>query len=87
LLVEVLNELSVSLSLCLLVSHPTSQETQGVPVVTVGADEFPAFFTPHSGAPTPLRAESAAEVARMLCTSLSVCAVMGLANSELTHPL
>ena len=25
------------------------QETHGVAVVTLGADEFPAFFTPSSG--------------------------------------
>jgi hypothetical protein len=28
---------------------PVAQETQGVTVAALGSDEFPAFFTPHSG--------------------------------------
>jgi pseudouridine-5'-phosphate glycosidase len=35
-------------------------ETQGVPVVALGADEFPAFFTPHSGLKAPERMDSPA---------------------------
>jgi pseudouridine-5'-phosphate glycosidase len=43
-------------------------ETQGVPVVGVGTDRFPAFYTPDSGLPVPTRVESpeaAAAVARL----------------------
>jgi pseudouridine-5'-phosphate glycosidase/sugar/nucleoside kinase (ribokinase family) len=39
-------------------------ETHGVPVVTYRSDEFPAFFSPHSGVSSPARVNSAAEVAR-----------------------
>jgi pseudouridine-5'-phosphate glycosidase len=38
-------------------------ETQGVPVVGVGTDRFPAFYTPDSGLPVPTRVESPAEAA------------------------
>ena len=41
-------------------------ETQGVPVVTLGADEFPAFYSRKSGFPTPLRLDTPTEVAAML---------------------
>ena len=30
-------------------------ETQGVPVVGLKTSDFPAFFTPSSGLPVPLR--------------------------------
>ncbi len=33
-------------------------ETQGVAVVTLGAQEFPAFFTPHSGCKSPATADT-----------------------------
>jgi len=39
-------------------------ETQGVPVIAFGHSEFPAFWSRGSGLPAPLRAESAAEIAR-----------------------
>ncbi len=39
-------------------------ETRGVPVVTYGQDEFPAFWSRASGLASPLRADSAAEIAR-----------------------
>jgi pseudouridine-5'-phosphate glycosidase len=38
-------------------------ETWGVPVLVLGADEFPAFTTRSSGLPAPRRIESAAEMA------------------------
>jgi pseudouridine-5'-phosphate glycosidase len=38
-------------------------ETLGVPVVTVGTDEFPAFWTRSSGFRAPLRCDTPAEVA------------------------
>jgi pseudouridine-5'-phosphate glycosidase/sugar/nucleoside kinase (ribokinase family) len=39
-------------------------ETHGVPVVTYRSDEFPAFFSPHSGVRTPARVDDVEEVAR-----------------------
>lgn len=39
-------------------------ETLGVPVITVGQDEFPAFWSRSSGLPTPLRAETPGEIAK-----------------------
>ncbi|GGH57011.1 pseudouridine-5-phosphate glycosidase [Frigidibacter albus] len=38
-------------------------ETLGVPVIAVGQDEFPAFWSRASGLPAPLRMDSAAEIA------------------------
>ncbi len=38
-------------------------ETRGVPVVTYGQDDFPAFWSRSSGLPSPLRADSPAEIA------------------------
>ena len=38
-------------------------ETQGVPVLGYGTDRFPAFYTPDSGLPVPVRVDSAAEAA------------------------
>ncbi len=38
-------------------------ETFGVPVITLGQNELPAFWSRSSGLPTPLRMESAAEIA------------------------
>jgi pseudouridine-5'-phosphate glycosidase len=41
-------------------------ETIGVPVVVVGSDEFPAFYSRSSGQPAPRRLDTAAEIAAML---------------------
>jgi pseudouridine-5'-phosphate glycosidase len=41
-------------------------ETLGVPVVTYGQDEFPAFYSRHSGFDSPLRLDEAAEIAALL---------------------
>jgi pseudouridine-5'-phosphate glycosidase len=41
-------------------------ETQGIPVVTVGQDEFPGFYSRSSGFRSPLRLDTAAEVAALL---------------------
>ncbi len=41
-------------------------ETKGVPVVVYRGDEFPAFYTSHSGLRAELRMDSAAEIAAML---------------------
>ena len=38
-------------------------ETNGVPVITYGADAFPAFWSRDSGLPSPLRMDTAAEIA------------------------
>lgn len=38
-------------------------ETNGVPVVSLGTDNFPAFFSPSSGVPSPLRLDTPSEVA------------------------
>jgi len=41
-------------------------ETQGVPVVAYGQDEFPAFYTRESGHIAPLRLDTPQEVAKMM---------------------
>ena len=41
-------------------------ETLGVPVLTVGSDEFPSFYSRSSGHPAPMRVDSAAEVAAVM---------------------
>ncbi|WP_068114719.1 pseudouridine-5'-phosphate glycosidase [Tropicimonas marinistellae] len=38
-------------------------ETQGVPVIAVGQDNLPAFWSQDSGLPAPLRLDTAAEIA------------------------
>ena len=39
-------------------------ETRGVPVIAVGQDEFPAFWSRSSGLAAPLRLDTAADIAR-----------------------
>ena len=41
-------------------------ETLGVPVLAVGSDEFPSFYSRSSGHAAPMRADSAAEVAAVM---------------------
>ena len=41
-------------------------ETAGVPVITYGADEFPAFFSRKSGFPAECRLDSAKEIADLI---------------------
>ena len=41
-------------------------ETLGVPVVAFGTDEFPAFFSRHSGCAAPQRLDTAAEIAALM---------------------
>jgi pseudouridine-5'-phosphate glycosidase len=41
-------------------------ETLGVPVLTVGSDEFPSFYSRSSGHAAPMRVDSAAEVAAVM---------------------
>lgn len=41
-------------------------ETMGVPVVTIGQNEFPSFYSRYSGFQSPLRLDTAEEIASML---------------------
>jgi len=41
-------------------------ETRGVPVIGYQTDEFPAFWSRHSGLRVPIRMETSAEIARFL---------------------
>ncbi|PVY37977.1 pseudouridine-5'-phosphate glycosidase [Pontibacter virosus] len=43
-------------------------ETQGIPVVTFGQDAFPSFYSRQSGFISPLRLDSAQEIARLMRT-------------------
>jgi pseudouridine-5'-phosphate glycosidase len=43
-------------------------ETKGIPVLTIGQDEFPSFYSRKSGFASPLRSDTADEIARMLHT-------------------
>lgn len=54
-------------------------ETQGVAVLALGADEFPAFFTRRSGCPAPTRVETAHEAAAVVHAS----STLGLSSGTL----
>ncbi|WP_274963717.1 MULTISPECIES: pseudouridine-5'-phosphate glycosidase, partial [Thioclava] len=54
-------------------------ETHGVPVIAYGQDAFPAFWSRNSGLPAPLRADSAAEIAK----SQLARAALGLPGGQL----
>ncbi len=41
-------------------------ETQGVPAITLGSTQFPAFYSRHSGFPSPLMVQTPGEAARVL---------------------
>ncbi len=41
-------------------------ETQGIPAITLGAEEFPAFYSRRSGFASPLSVKNEAEAARVL---------------------
>jgi len=41
-------------------------ETKGIPVITYGQDEFPSFYSSKSGFTSPLRCDSAGEIASVL---------------------
>ncbi|GLY30255.1 pseudouridine-5'-phosphate glycosidase [Kineosporia sp. NBRC 101731] len=59
-------------------------ETYGVPVIGVGTDEFPAFFSRTSGLPVAHRVESAGELARLVDAQRR----LGLAQGVLVaHPI
>jgi pseudouridine-5'-phosphate glycosidase len=46
-------------------------ETAGVPVVALGTDDFPAFFSPSAGVRAPARVDTAQEVTAMLLSLAS----------------
>ncbi len=54
-------------------------ETNGVPVIAYGQDEFPAFWSRSSGLKAPLRADTAAEIA----AAHRMRARLGLAGGQL----
>ncbi|MEI2755737.1 MAG: pseudouridine-5'-phosphate glycosidase [Chitinophagaceae bacterium] len=54
-------------------------ETKGIPVVTIGQDEFPSFYSRKSVFKSPLRLDTATEIAAMLKTKWS----LGLQGSVL----
>ncbi len=54
-------------------------ETSGVPVITYGQDEFPAFWSASSGLPSPLRMDSPAQIA----AAHRMRAAMGLPGGQL----
>ena len=59
-------------------------ETLGIPVVTVGSDEFPSFYSRESGHKSPLRLDTPHAIAKMLSAKWS----MGLNGSVLiANPL
>ena len=54
-------------------------ETKGIPVVTIGQDEFPSFYSRKSGFNSPLRSDSIDEIADIIITKWQ----MGLNGSAL----
>ena len=54
-------------------------ETQGVPVIAYGQDEFPAFWSRSSGLAAPLRMDNASEIAK----AYHLRAQMGLPGGQL----
>lgn len=54
-------------------------ETLGVPVVTVGSDEFPSFYSRSSGHATPLRADTVEQLAAMMTAKWDLGLAGGLA--------
>lgn len=54
-------------------------ETLGIPVVTVGQEEFPSFYSRYSGHPSPLRIDDPKDIATLLKTKWN----MGLSGSVL----
>jgi len=43
-------------------------ETKGIPVITIGQDEFPSFYSGKSGFNSPLRLDTVEEIAAMIST-------------------
>ena len=61
-----------------------SLETLGVPVVVVGSDEFPSFYSRESGHPAPMRVDGADDVAAMMHAKWSLGLSGGIA---VTNPV
>jgi pseudouridylate synthase len=61
-------------------------ETLGVPVVGLGTDEFPAFYSHSSGLPVPSRAESPTEVALIWLAQRRYAALAAPGGLLLTVP-
>jgi pseudouridine-5'-phosphate glycosidase len=59
-----------------------TMETLGVPVIGYGTDEFPAFFSRHSGFAAPMRSDSPAELAAIMHTKwdLGIRGGLNIAN-------
>jgi pseudouridine-5'-phosphate glycosidase len=55
-----------------------SLETLGVPVLAVGTDEFPSFFSRTSGHRAPMRVDTAAEVAAVMRAQWALGLTSGL---------
>ena len=53
-------------------------ETHGVPVITIGATEFPAFFTNNSGIPSPLVVDNVSEISSIMAVNRLVGHPAGL---------
>ena len=51
---------------------------QGVSVAALGTEEFPAFFTPHSGCVAPARVDGPQQAARMIHASKQYCLNSGV---------
>ena len=47
-------------------------ETKGIPVITIGQDEFPSFYSSKSGYRSPLRLDTVEEIAQLLHTKWSL---------------
>eukprot|EP00216_Chloropicon_sp_CCMP2111_P001747 CAMPEP_0198241480 /NCGR_PEP_ID=MMETSP1446-20131203/6300_1 /TAXON_ID=1461542 ORGANISM="Unidentified sp, Strain CCMP2111" /NCGR_SAMPLE_ID=MMETSP1446 /ASSEMBLY_ACC=CAM_ASM_001112 /LENGTH=312 /DNA_ID=CAMNT_0043924335 /DNA_START=353 /DNA_END=1291 /DNA_ORIENTATION=- len=58
-------------------------ETEGVPAIAYGQDQFPSFFTSDSGFRAPLRLDSALSVARLIHAQTS----LGLGGCLLAVPI
>jgi pseudouridine-5'-phosphate glycosidase len=54
-------------------------ETKGIPVITIGEDAFPSFYSRESGFKTPLRLDDAKSIAQLMYSKWK----MGLAGSVL----
>ena len=59
-----------------------TMETLGVPVISYGTDEFPAFFSRHSGFAAPMRSDSPTELAAIMHTKwdLGIRGGLNIAN-------
>jgi pseudouridylate synthase len=63
-------------------------ETLGVPVLVDGGDEFPSFYSRHSGFAAPLRADGPDEIARAMDAAWSPDHGLGLPSGlVVAHPI